>query len=451
MTQAAKATILVVDDEKNIREVLADTLGDEGYEVITASSGEQALGSVREYAPEVIFLDVWMPGMDGIETLKAVRDASKESSVIMISGHSNIDTAVQATKLGAYDFLEKPLTTEKVLIVVRHALEKQRLEKENIALRTSGWEIIGENPKMKLLRDEISKAASSQGRVLIFGESGTGKELVARALHESSGRKDRDFIEVNCAAIPNELIESELFGHEKGSFTGAFERKKGKFELADKGTLFLDEVGDMAPATQAKLLRVIETQEFQRVGGSKNIKVDVRIIAATNKNLQDEIKKANFREDLYFRLNVIPVNVPPLRERKDDIPLLVEHFLKNFATQYGRKAKKISQATLDALISYDWPGNVRELKNTIERFVIMNSTETIDSKDLPSISNTEPDYLGYKTLREAREQFEKYFILKKLSENNWNVSKTAEDMEIERSNLHRKIKALGIDLGREQN
>ncbi len=388
--------------------------------------------------------------MDGIETLKAVKDASKESSVIMISGHSNIDTAVQATKLGAYDFLEKPLTTEKVLIVVRHALEKQRLEKENIALRTSGWEIIGVNLKMKILRDEISKAASSQGRVLIFGESGTGKELVARALHESSGRKDRDFIEVNCAAIPNELIESELFGHEKGSFTGAFERKKGKFELADKGTLFLDEVGDMAPATQAKLLRVIETQEFQRVGGSKNIKVDVRIIAATNKNLQDEIKKANFREDLYFRLNVIPVNVPPLRERKDDIPLLVEHFLKNFALQYGRKAKKISQATLEALISYDWPGNVRELKNTIERFVIMNSTETIDSKDLPSLSSAEPDYLGYKTLREAREQFEKHFILKKLRENNWNVSKTAEDMEIERSNLHRKIKALGIDLGRDQ-
>ncbi|MBI4709944.1 MAG: sigma-54-dependent Fis family transcriptional regulator [Nitrospirae bacterium] len=450
MTQAAKATILVVDDEKNIREVLADTLGDEGYEVITASSGEQALDSVREYAPEVIFLDVWMPGMDGIETLKAVRDANKESSVIMISGHSNIDTAVQATKLGAYDFLEKPLAAEKVLIVVRRALEKQQLEKENTALRTSGWEIIGENQKMKLLRDEISKAASSQGRVLIFGESGTGKELVARALHESSGRKDMDFIEVNCAAIPIELIESELFGHEKGSFTGAFERKKGKFELADKGTLFLDEVGDMAPATQAKLLRVIETQEFQRVGGSKNIKVDVRIIAATNKNLQDEIKKANFREDLYFRLNVIPVNVPSLRERKDDIPLLVEHFLKNFALQYGRKAKKISQATLDALVSYDWPGNVRELKNTIERFVIMNTTETIDSKDLPSLGSAEPDYLNYKTLREAREQFEKYFILKKLSENNWNVSKTAEDMEIERSNLHRKIKALGIDLGREQ-
>ncbi|MBI4839370.1 MAG: sigma-54-dependent Fis family transcriptional regulator, partial [Nitrospirae bacterium] len=276
MTQAAKATILVVDDEKNIREVLADTLGDEGYEVITASSGEQALDSVREYAPEVIFLDVWMPGMDGIETLKAVRDANKESSVIMISGHSNIDTAVQATKLGAYDFLEKPLAAEKVLIVVRRALEKQQLEKENTALRTSGWEIIGENQKMKLLRDEISKAASSQGRVLIFGESGTGKELVARALHESSGRKDMDFIEVNCAAIPIELIESELFGHEKGSFTGAFESKKGKFELADEGTLFLDEIGDMSLATQAKLLRVLETQEFQRVGGSRKIKVDVR-------------------------------------------------------------------------------------------------------------------------------------------------------------------------------
>jgi len=446
MTKAAKATILVIDDEEEILKTLSGILEDEGYEVITASSGEQALVSVREFSPEAVLLDVWMPGMDGIETLKTIKDINKDSSVIMISGHANIDIAVEATKLGAYDFLEKPLSLEKVLLLIKRALEKQRLEKENIALRSSEWEIIGKNPGVIALKDKISKAAQSQGRVLIFGESGTGKELVARALHELSGRRDRDFIEVNCAAIPHELIESELFGHEKGSFTGAFERKKGKFELADGGTLFLDEVGDMSLTTQAKVLRVIETQEFQRVGGSKKIKVDVRIIAATNKNLHAEIKRGAFREDLYFRLNVIPVHVSPLRERRDDIPLLVEHFLKLFAQQYGQKPKKVSPTTLNTLTNYDWPGNVRELKNTIERFVIMNPSETINVKELPSIKTSGIDYLMYKTLKEAREQFERDFIIKKLQENNYNVSKTAELLEIERSNLHRKIKSLGIEI-----
>jgi two-component system nitrogen regulation response regulator NtrX len=338
---------------------------------------------------------------------------------------------------------------DKVQILVKRALEKQKLEKENIALKTSisqKWEIIGENPKMTALKDEIAKAAASQSRVIIYGESGTGKELVARELHEASDRKDKNFIEVNCAAIPHELIESELFGHEKGSFTGAFERKKGKFELADGGTLFLDEIGDMSLATQAKVLRVIETQEFQRVGGSKKIKVDVRIIAATNKNLEEEIKKVTFREDLYFRLNVIPIYIPPLRERKDDIPLLVEYFLKNFAQQYGQKKKDISKTTLRALIDYDWPGNVRELRNTIERFVIMTPSDTIDIKNIPSFKESRTDYYSYNTLRDAREQFEKDFILRKLQENNWNISKTAEELEIERSNLHRKIKSLGINI-----
>lgn len=441
-----KATVLVVDDEEGILETLSGILEDEGYEVITASTGEQALNYVREFPPEVVLLDVWMPGMDGIETLKAIKDISKEPSVIMISGHANIDLAVQATKLGAYDFLEKPLSLEKTLILIKRALERQRLEKENIALRGREWEIIGESPKMKLLKDEIAKAASSQGRVIIYGESGTGKELVARALHESSERRDRPFIEVNCAAIPHELIESELFGHEKGSFTGAFERKKGKFELADGGTIFLDEVGDMALPTQAKVLRVIETQEFQRVGGSKKIKVDVRIIAATNKNLQEEIKKMTFREDLYFRLNVIPINVPPLRERKDDIPLLLQHFIKLFAQQYGQRPKKVTQATLKTLMNYEWPGNVRELKNTVERLVIMNTSEIIDVKEIPSFSVAEIDYMSLRTLREARKQFERYFITKRLQENNWNISKTAEELEIERSNLHRKIRALGIEM-----
>ncbi|MBI4687396.1 MAG: sigma-54-dependent Fis family transcriptional regulator [Nitrospirae bacterium] len=446
MSKATKATILVVDDEESIREALRGILEDESYEVIPASSGEEALNLFREFSPELVLLDVWMTGIDGIETLKNIREINKDASVIMISGHANIEVAIQAIKFGAYDFLEKPLSLEKVLILVKRAIERQRLKKENLLLRMLEWEIVGGSPKMTALKDEIAKAAVSQSRVIIYGESGAGKELVARALHMASPRKEKDLVEVNCAAIPHELIESELFGHEKGSFTGAFERKKGKFELADSGTLFLDEIGDMALPTQAKVLRVIETQEFQRVGGNKNIKVDVRIIAATNKNLLDEIKRGNFREDLYFRLNVIPITVPPLRERKDDIPLLVDHFLQGLAKEHGQRVKRVSKATLDALMHYDWPGNVRELKNTIERFVIMNTSEIIDVKEISQAKEVQADYLNYKTLREAREQFEKYFIAKKLQENSWNVSKTAEELEIERSNLHRKIKSLGIEL-----
>ncbi len=449
MAKRTKATILVVDDEQSILETLTGILEDEGYEVITAPSGEKAITSLSKVSPEIVLLDVWMPGIDGIETLKKIRKINKNVSVIMISGHSNIDTAVHAIKLGAYDFLEKPLSLEKILILIKRALEKQRLEKENIALKTSisqKWEIVGESPRMKILKNEIATAAVSQSRVIIYGESGTGKELVARALHKESDRRDKNFIEVNCAAIPNELIESELFGHEKGSFTGAFERKKGKFELADEGTLFLDEIGDMSLATQAKVLRVIETQEFQRVGGSKKIKVDTRIITATNKNLQEEIKKQTFREDLYYRLNVIPIYITPLRERKDDIPLLVEYFLKDFAQQYGQKIKQISKATLRTLMEYDWPGNVRELKNTIERFVIMDPSEIIDVKDIHTFGEVRIDYSFFKTLRDAREHFERDYILRKLQENSWNITKTASDMDIERSNLHRKIKSLGIEI-----
>jgi len=448
MTRSGKAKVLIVDDEKSILETLTSIIEDEGHEVITASSGEKALTLFTESSPDIVLMDVWMPGIDGIETLRSIKGKNRDACVIMISGHSTIDTAVHAIKLGAYDFMEKPLSLERVTILLRRAIEKQSLEKENIALKTSisqQWEIIGKNPGIISLKDKIQKAAISQGRVIIFGESGTGKELVARALHDASDRRDKNFIEVNCAAIPHELIESELFGHEKGSFTGAFESKKGKFELADEGTLFLDEIGDMSLATQAKLLRVLETQEFQRVGGSKKIRVDVRIIAATNKNLEDEIKKMNFREDLFFRLNVIPIYVPALRERKDDIPILVGHFLNIFAQQYGQKVKKISKATLEALISYDWPGNVRELKNTIERFVIMNPSDVIDIKEIPSFKGVKSDYYSFKTLREARDQFEKDFILKRLQENNYNVSKTAEELEIERSNLHRKMKSLGIE------
>lgn len=444
----AKATVLVVDDENSIIDALSSILEDEGYNVITASSGEKGLKMFSKHNPDIILLDIWMPDMDGIETLKQIRAMDKDVSIIMISGHSNIDTAVKAIKLGAYDFLEKPLSLDKVIILIQRALEKQNLEKENIALKNSilkQWEIIGESPKIIELEEKISKAAASQGRVIIYGESGSGKELVARALHNNGNRKDKNFIEVNCAAIPQELIESELFGHEKGSFTGAFEAKKGKFELADEGTLFLDEIGDMTLTTQAKVLRIIETQEFQKVGGSKNIKVDIRIIAATNKDLEEEIQKAQFREDLYFRLNVIPIYVPPLRERKDDIPLLIEHFLQNLAHQYRQKKKIISKSTLHSLMEYDWPGNVRELMNTIERLVIMSSDETIDTKELLPARAAKSDYLSLNTLREAREQFEKGFIIKKLQENGWNVSKTADKLKIERSNLHRKIKALGIE------
>ncbi|MBI4654989.1 MAG: sigma-54-dependent Fis family transcriptional regulator [Nitrospirae bacterium] len=444
--KAAKSTVLVVDDEDSILESLKGILDDEGYEVITASSGEEAVNLTSEFSPEVILLDVWMKGMDGIETLKAIKDINRSPAVIMLSGHANIDIAIQAIRLGAYDFLEKPLSLERVLILVKRALERQRLERENIALRMGELNIIGESPKMKIIKEEVVKAAQSQGRVLIYGESGTGKEVVARALHDASDRRDKDFIEVNCAAIPHELIESELFGHEKGSFTGAFERKKGKFELADGGTLFLDEIGDMSLPTQAKVLRVIETQEFQRVGGSNKIKVDVRIITATNKNLQEEIKNGNFREDLYFRLNVILISIPPLRERKDDIPFFFFFFLKIFAQRYGQKVKKVSKAALDALMSHDWTGNVRELKNTIERFVIMNPSDIIDVKGLSFIKETETDYMSYKTLREAREQFERHFIIRKLQENKWNISKTAEELGIERSNLHKKIRALKIEI-----
>ncbi len=448
MTKSKKASILIVDDEESILDTLSGILEDEDYEVSTASSGEEGLAKFTEIAPDIVILDVWMPKMDGIETLKRIRQKNKNACVIIISGHSNIDTAIHAIKLGAYDFLEKPLSLDKILILIKRALEKQTLEKENLVLRTSisrQWEIIGSNPKMLDLKEKIKTAADSQGRVVIFGESGAGKELVARALHYGSPRRNKSFIEVNCAAIPQELIESELFGHEKGSFTGAFETKKGKFELADEGTLFLDEIGDMSSAAQAKVLRVIETQEFQKVGGSKKIKVDVRILSATNKDLEEEIQNGRFREDLYFRLNVIPMHVPPLRERKDDIPELVSNFLTVFADQNGQKPKKISKATLRSLMEYDWPGNVRELKNRIEQLVIMSRSDIIDTKDIQHVKGRKSDYSTFKTLREAREQFEKDFILKKLQENNWNVSKTAEDLEIERSNLHRKIKALGIE------
>jgi two-component system nitrogen regulation response regulator NtrX len=443
----AEPVVLVVDDEEGIRETLSGIFEDEGCSIVTADSGEEALDLLKEQNPDLILLDIWLPGIDGIKTLEEIKVIRPDLPVIMISGHGNIELAVKATRLGAYDFLEKPLSLERVLLVSKRALERRTLEIENKALRndlTKKYRLLGNSPKMELLREHISMAAQSNTRVLIMGESGSGKELVARLLHETSKSVGKPFIEVNCAAIPQELIESELFGHEKGSFTGAFESKKGKFELADGGTLFLDEVGDMSPSAQAKVLRVIETQEFQRVGGSKNIKVDVRIISATNKDLKEEVKKGNFREDLLYRLNVIPIIVPPLRERKEDIPLLVDYILDSFAAEYGKKPKKLHPEALKMLEAYDWPGNIRELRNMIERLVIMTPSDTITAKHLLVAEQTSQDYLSYKTLKEARDAFEKDFITKRLEENNWNISKTAEILQMERSNLHKKIKAYNI-------
>lgn len=442
-----ESVVLIVDDEEGIRESLSGILQDDGYVVLTSSTGEEALKSLKEQNPDLILLDVWLPGIDGIQTLKEIKDMNPDLPVIMISGHANIDLAVKATRMGAYDFLEKPLSLERVLLASKRALERRTLEIEYRALKQDlikKWSLIGNSQKINLLREQMNMAAQSNSRVLIFGESGSGKELVAHILHDKSKRTNKPFIEMNCAAIPQELIESELFGHEKGSFTGAFERKKGKFELADGGTLFLDEIGDMSLSTQSKVLRVLETQEFLRVGGSRNIKVDVRIISATNKDLNQEVKVGTFREDLLYRLNVIPLTVPPLRERKDDIPVLVEYFLENFALEYGKKRKKITSDALKILEAYDWPGNVRELRNVIERLFIMTPSDTITPKNLVMGETVRSDYFSLKTLREARESLEKDFITKKLEENNWNISKTAELLDIERSNLHRKIKAYDI-------
>lgn len=443
--------VLVIDDEEGIRDSLRGILEDEGYEVITSESAEEGLRIFDEQSPDLVLLDIWLPGMDGIEALKRIRDRRPSVPVIMISGHGTIELAVKAAKLGAYDFLEKPLSLERVIITVKRAIEKANLEgtlRATLENLEEKQRFIGESPVIRHLRAQIELVAPSSSIVLITGESGSGKELVAREIHRKSSRHKGPFVEVNCAAIPRELIESELFGHEKGSFTGAIERKKGKFELADGGTLFLDEVGDMSKDAQAKVLRVIETREFQRVGGARNIKVDVRIIAATNKDLEQEVKKGNFREDLFFRLNVIPIRVPPLRERKDDIPLLVEHFLHLIAEQFGKPKKKISEAAMKALLEYHWPGNVRELKNLIERLFIMSSGEIITEEDIKASLGMEPagiqNYFRLKTLKEARDAFERDFILKKLEENNWNISKTAESISLERTALYRKLKLLGI-------
>jgi two-component system nitrogen regulation response regulator NtrX len=446
----SRPLLLIVDDEEGIRESLSDIFADEGYRTVTAETGEEALEVIEKEKPDLAFLDIWLPGMDGIRTLERIRAAEDDITVIMISGHGNIEMAVKATKMGAYDFLEKPLSLERVVLATKRALERHSLDLENRELRetlTRRWTLVGESRVMEQLKGQIQMAAKGNSRVLITGESGTGKELVAHLLHEMSGRAGGTFVEVNCAAIPQELIESELFGHEKGSFTGAFEMKKGKFETADGGTLFLDEIADMSPQTQAKLLRVLESRQLQRVGGNVNISVDARVIAATNKDMEEWIREGKFRDDLFFRLNVIPLRVPPLRERKEDIPLLVAHFLEAVAAEYGQAPRKMPPEAVRKLREHDWPGNIRELRNLIERLVIMTPSDTIGAEGLDLGAEIKTgDYYGIKSLKEARDAFEKDLLTRKLAENNWNISRTAAALEIERSNLHRKIKAYGITL-----
>ena len=452
----SREEILIVDDEKNIRSSLEGILKDEGYRVRGVPTGEDLLKQVAQGVPDLVILDVGLPGMDGLQALEEVKRVHPELPVIMISGHSTVETAVKATRLGAYDFIEKPLSLEKTILAVRNALEHQRLEQENLTLRQTldeRYDLVGESPAIHALRIQIQSAAPSHGRVLIRGESGTGKELIARAIHRQSLRAEKPFVEVNCAAIPDELIESELFGHERGAFTGATTKRRGKFELADAGTIFLDEVGDMSIKTQAKVLRVLQEQTFERVGGSETLTVDVRVIAASNKNLEDEIQRGNFREDLFYRLNVIPFEVLPLRDRREDIVLLAEHFLGLFSREYGKREKKISRDALDLFLKYPWPGNVRELRNVMERMVIMVPRNSIEAGDLETSlrirAEPEPVEEMEGTLREVREQFEKKFILRRLQETHWNITRAAERLGIERSNLHRKMKGYGIETPRD--
>jgi two-component system, NtrC family, nitrogen regulation response regulator NtrX len=449
-----KPKILVVDDEPSILKSLQGILQDEAYLVTTATSGEQALEEVFKDPPDLVLLDIWLPGMDGLTVLGEIKKVLSSLPVIIISGHGNVESAVRATKMGAFDYVEKPLSLERIVVSVQNALEFYRLQEENRLWQQKAnrrSQLTGKSSAVESLRTEIQRAAPTNATVLITGENGTGKEVVARMLHLWSRRTQRPMIEVNCAAIPEELIESELFGHEKGAFTGAHERRKGKFDSANGGTLFLDEIGDMSLRTQAKILRIIQEHYFERVGGSRPVQVDVRIVAATNKDLQKEIEAGRFRQDLYYRLNVIPIHLPPLRERLQDIPLLVEDFLSQVANESTMGRKNIDPQVYVILQSYHWPGNIRELRNFVERLVIMTPGQIIRPEDLPrdfqqnlqsSSSSSDPYQLP--SLKEARSGFEREYLVRKLEECSWNISVTAQQIGIERSHLHRKMKALGI-------
>jgi two-component system nitrogen regulation response regulator NtrX len=458
----AKIRILVIDDEAAIRDSLRMTLEYEGYECILAATGQEGLTLAERESPDLVLLDVKMPGMDGLEVLERLRATNETLPVIVVSGHGTISTAVDATKKGAFDFIEKPFASDRVLVSLRNALDQRMLRDENRSLKRAvevRHQMIGDSPALKQVMAAVGRAAPTNATVLIQGESGVGKELVARAIHRNSLRSRERFVQVNCAAIPEELIESELFGHEKGSFTGATEKQMGKFEQADRGTIFLDEVGDMSAKTQAKVLRVLQEGEVDRLGSARTTKVDVRVIAATNKNLEEEIEKGSFREDLYFRLAVIPIHVPSLRERSEDIPLLVRHYMEYFSRENNTRPRRITQAALETLQRYRWKGNIRELRNTVERLIIMSPGETIDVADLPGAVRN-PAAVGASvpkgaplpeasagsagTLREFKDNAERAFLVARLRENGWNISKTAEVIDTPRSNLYKKLEQYQI-------
>jgi two-component system nitrogen regulation response regulator NtrX len=451
------ASILVVDDEPGVRSSISGVLKDEGFDVEAVGTGEECLERANSEAFDVIVLDIWLPGLDGLTTLQRLRERQIDSQVVIISGHGNIESAVRAIKMGAFDFIEKPLSLEKTVLVIRNAMRQRDLEAENRVLRAKVDRqqqntMVGESAPMLRLREQVALAAPTNGRVLILGDNGTGKELVARTIHQSSRRKSGPFIEVNCAAIPEELIESELFGHVRGAFTGAVADKPGRFEQANTGTIFLDEIADMSLKTQAKVLRVLQEQVMERVGGTQRIKVDVRVVAATNKDLLEEIRSGRFREDLYFRLNVVPIFVPSLRERQDDIPALAEHFMAMLATEYGRRPKRLATEAAARLRQYPWPGNVRELRNVIERLIIMVQGDTITAQDLGFLGRDGADGVPepaspsgpLRPLSEARDEFEKDYILQTLAAQQGNMSRTAEVLGVERSNLYKKLRAFGV-------
>jgi two-component system nitrogen regulation response regulator NtrX len=446
--------ILVVDDEQGIRAALGQLLEYEGYEVKSESNAPAGIATFEKWRPHLVFLDVKMAGMDGLEGLKRIRQIDATATVVMISGHATIQTAVEATQLGAYDILEKPLDTDRILVLLRNALQHQSLQEENARLREtieSRFEIVGKSYAIRALTSQIEKVSVTPARVLITGENGTGKELVARAIHRLSPRANKPFVEVNCAAIPSELIESELFGHMKGSFTGAVSDRTGKFEQADKGTLFLDEVGDMSLAAQAKVLRVLQDGEVTRIGGSKSYRVDVRVLAATNKTLEEEIAAGRFREDLYYRLNVVPLHVPPLRDRREDIPLLAQHFVNMLSKREGAAARTLDTSAIETLQRFDWPGNVRELRNAIERVMILAAGPRINAADVSRLTGARPpdgsglgSLLEVKTYEEFKNAAERAFLLHKLREMDWNVSETARVLDMPRSNLYKKIERYGL-------
>ncbi len=451
MIPSMKKQILIVDDEKGIRQSLTGVLEDEGYSVKAVASGESCLEQLESEPPHLVLLDVWLKDFDGLELLERIRKREPAPAVVMISGHGTIETAVRATKLGAFDFLEKPLSIEKTLLAVKNALAHASLSEENVRLReqiAGRAVIIGESVPMKALRQQLALMAPTNGRVLVFGESGAGKELVARAIHLQSPRAQQPFVEVNCAAIPEDYIESELFGHLKGSIPSAVEDKVGKLQKADGGTLFLDEVGDMSLKTQAKVLRALDEQRFEPVGSHNGVTVDARIVASTNKNLDEEIARGNFREDLFYRLNVIPFYVPPLRERREDIPLLADYFSREFSQAYGRRPKEFTAEALETLRQYSWPGNVRELRNLVERIVIMTPQSRVERKHIPALVSRPAGRVGsgVSTLQDARAAYERDFIMKKLDECQGNVARAAEVLGLERSHLYRKLKTLGIPM-----